>query len=151
MKIATKIRQLTVPPFEHLFPNKDACRKYLFSGRRPSGVHCFRCSSGKVYELEREPWHWHSAISGPIRDTASLSSSALRYAQKYAVRMGGGGHRMGLYDAILIKENHITAAGGILQAVTQARKQGKLDSGRGREPRSTEGSPGCWRHHDPAR
>jgi nicotinate-nucleotide pyrophosphorylase (carboxylating) len=47
----------------------------------------------------------------------------LRLAQKYAVRVGGGSnHRMGLYDAMLIKENHITAAGGIRQAVTQARK-----------------------------
>lgn len=47
----------------------------------------------------------------------------LRLAQKYAVRVGGGSnHRMGLYDAMLIKENHIAAAGGIRQAVTQARK-----------------------------
>jgi nicotinate-nucleotide pyrophosphorylase (carboxylating) len=38
----------------------------------------------------------------------------LRLAQKYAVRMGGGvNHRIGLYDAILIKENHIAAAGGV--------------------------------------
>lgn len=38
----------------------------------------------------------------------------LRLAQKYAVRMGGGtNHRLGLYDAVLIKENHIAAAGGI--------------------------------------
>jgi len=47
----------------------------------------------------------------------------LRLAQKYAVRVGGGSnHRMGLYDAMLIKENHIAAAGGIRQAITQARK-----------------------------
>lgn len=47
----------------------------------------------------------------------------LRLAQKYAVRVGGGSnHRLGLYDAMLIKENHIAAAGGIRQAVTQARK-----------------------------
>jgi nicotinate-nucleotide pyrophosphorylase (carboxylating) len=47
----------------------------------------------------------------------------LRLAQKYAVRIGGGSnHRIGLYDAMLIKENHIAAAGGIQQAVTQARK-----------------------------
>ena len=47
----------------------------------------------------------------------------LRMAQKYAVRVGGGSnHRMGLYDAMLIKENHIAAAGGIRQAVTRARK-----------------------------
>ena len=45
----------------------------------------------------------------------------LRLAQKYAVRMGGGtNHRMGLYDAVLIKENHIAAAGGIAQALSRA-------------------------------
>lgn len=45
----------------------------------------------------------------------------LRLAQKYAVRMGGGAnHRMGLYDAILIKENHIAAAGGIAAAMREA-------------------------------
>ena len=47
----------------------------------------------------------------------------LRLAQKYAVRCGGGhNQRMGLYDAILIKENHIIAAGGIARAVNAARK-----------------------------
>ena len=46
----------------------------------------------------------------------------LRAAQKYAVRCGGGhNQRMGLYDAILIKENHITAAGSLAAAVTAAR------------------------------
>ena len=46
----------------------------------------------------------------------------LRLAQKYAVRCGGGhNQRMGLYDAILIKENHIIAAGGIAQAIGAAR------------------------------
>lgn len=48
----------------------------------------------------------------------------LRSAQKYAVRVGGGGnHRMGLYDAFLIKENHIRACGGIKPAVDSARRQ----------------------------
>jgi nicotinate-nucleotide pyrophosphorylase (carboxylating) len=47
----------------------------------------------------------------------------LRLAQKYAVRCGGGSnHRLGLYDGILIKENHIIAAGGIPQALDQARQ-----------------------------
>ena len=47
----------------------------------------------------------------------------LRMAQKYAVRCGGGcNHRMGLYDAILIKENHIIAAGSIEAAVRSARQ-----------------------------
>lgn len=46
----------------------------------------------------------------------------LRLAQKYAVRCGGGSnHRIGLYDAILIKENHIAAAGGLAAAVRAAR------------------------------
>ncbi|MFQ5633801.1 MAG: carboxylating nicotinate-nucleotide diphosphorylase [Gammaproteobacteria bacterium] len=45
----------------------------------------------------------------------------LRLAQKYAVRVGGASnHRIGLYDAILIKENHIAAAGGIQAAVDSA-------------------------------
>ena len=48
----------------------------------------------------------------------------LRIAQKYAVRIGGGqNHRMGLYDAILLKENHIAAAGGIAAAVCEARRR----------------------------
>jgi nicotinate-nucleotide pyrophosphorylase (carboxylating) len=47
----------------------------------------------------------------------------LRQAQKYAVSCGGcHNHRMGLYDAYLIKENHIAACGGIAAAVTTARK-----------------------------
>ncbi|HYW03925.1 MAG TPA: carboxylating nicotinate-nucleotide diphosphorylase [Gammaproteobacteria bacterium] len=47
----------------------------------------------------------------------------LRAAQKYAVRCGGGhNHRMGLFDAILIKENHILAAGSIGAAVREARR-----------------------------
>jgi len=46
----------------------------------------------------------------------------LRRAQKYAVRCGGGtNHRIGLFDAMMLKENHIIAAGGILAAVRAAR------------------------------
>ncbi len=45
----------------------------------------------------------------------------LRLAQKYAVRTGGGtNHRIGLYDAVLIKENHIAAAGGVTQVLQAA-------------------------------
>jgi len=48
----------------------------------------------------------------------------LRLAQKYAVRCGGGcNHRIGLFDMIMLKENHIIAAGSISQAVAQAKKQ----------------------------
>ncbi|RRA94428.1 carboxylating nicotinate-nucleotide diphosphorylase [Aeromonas veronii] len=46
----------------------------------------------------------------------------LRTAQKYAVTCGGGkNHRIGLYDAYLIKENHILACGGIAEAISEAR------------------------------
>lgn len=47
----------------------------------------------------------------------------LRSAQKYAVLCGGGvNHRIGLFDAFLIKENHIAACGGIVQAIARAKK-----------------------------
>ena len=46
----------------------------------------------------------------------------LRTAQKYAVTIGGGkNHRMGLFDAYLIKENHIVSCGGIAAAIQKAR------------------------------
>ncbi|HEY3517632.1 MAG TPA: carboxylating nicotinate-nucleotide diphosphorylase [Gammaproteobacteria bacterium] len=48
----------------------------------------------------------------------------LRLAQKYAVRCGGGdNHRIGLFDAILIKENHVAAVGSVTAAVAAARRQ----------------------------
>jgi nicotinate-nucleotide pyrophosphorylase (carboxylating) len=50
------------------------------------------------------------------------TAPGLRMLDKYAVRAGGGSnHRFGLYDGVLIKENHITAAGGITLAVARAR------------------------------
>ena len=56
-----------------------------------------------------------------ITDTRK-TTPGLRIFQKYAVRVGGGSnHRFGLYDAVLIKDNHIEAAGGIEEAVSRAR------------------------------
>jgi nicotinate-nucleotide pyrophosphorylase (carboxylating) len=50
------------------------------------------------------------------------TTAGWRAIQKYAVRVGGGGnHRFGLYDGVLIKDNHIIAAGGVTQAVERAR------------------------------
>ncbi len=52
------------------------------------------------------------------------TTPGLRMLEKYAVRIGGGGnHRMALYDGVLIKENHIAAAGGIPPAVARARRK----------------------------
>lgn len=71
--------------------------------------------------------HTHAYVEA-VRDTGAKildtrkTLPGLRRAQKYAVTCGGGkNHRMGLFDAYLIKENHILAAGSIGQAVTQAR------------------------------
>ena len=65
-----------------------------------------------------------AAVSGTgtrVLDTRK-TVPGLRLAQKYAVRCGGGhNHRIGLYDAILVKENHIIAAGGIAPAAAAAR------------------------------
>ena len=61
----------------------------------------------------------------PVRivDTRK-TTPGLRILEKYAVRMGGGhNHRFGLYDALLIKDNHIAVAGGIKSAVNSVRKQ----------------------------
>ena len=61
----------------------------------------------------------------PVRivDTRK-TTPGLRILEKYAVRMGGGyNHRFGLYDAVLIKDNHIAVAGGIQLAVNSVRKQ----------------------------
>ena len=56
-----------------------------------------------------------------IADTRK-TTPGLRMLEKYAVRAGGGfNHRLGLYDAVLIKDNHIKAAGGITSAVLAAR------------------------------
>jgi nicotinate-nucleotide pyrophosphorylase (carboxylating) len=83
---------------------------------------------------ERTALNFLQTLSGTAtatrRHAAALGDSAtrildtrktlpgLRTAQKYAVRCGGGlNHRMGLYDAVLIKENHIAAAGSIAAAV----------------------------------
>ncbi|MFM9872751.1 MAG: carboxylating nicotinate-nucleotide diphosphorylase [Fimbriimonadaceae bacterium] len=50
------------------------------------------------------------------------TTPGLRYLQKYAVRCGGGtNHRMGLYDGIMLKDNHIKAAGSITEAVRKAK------------------------------
>lgn len=66
-----------------------------------------------------------NAVAGydvKIVDTRK-TAAGWRAAQKYAVRVGGGyNHRFGLFDGVLIKDNHIVAAGGIANAVRKARE-----------------------------
>jgi nicotinate-nucleotide pyrophosphorylase (carboxylating) len=69
--------------------------------------------------------HYADAVKGTacrILDTRK-TLPGLRLAQKYAVRCGGAdNHRLGLYDMVLIKENHIVAAGSIEAAIASARR-----------------------------
>ena len=63
---------------------------------------------------------WVEALAGTaarVRDTRK-TTPGLRHIEKYAVRCGGGvNHRQGLYDAVLIKDNHVVAAGGVVAAL----------------------------------
>ena len=62
--------------------------------------------------------------TGAVIVDTRKTTPGLRVLEKYSVRVGGGGnHRMALYDAVLIKENHIAAAGGITSAVHRARQR----------------------------
>lgn len=68
------------------------------------------------------------AAKGKVRilDTRK-TTPCMRYLEKYAVRIGGGhNHRMGLYDGILIKDNHIKAAGGIKKAISILKNKGPI-------------------------
>src|ERR1700738_3567751 len=61
-----------------------------------------------------------------IRDTRK-TAPGLRVLEKYAVKAGGGtNHRFGLYDAILLKENHIALAGGVKEALDKAHAYASL-------------------------
>lgn len=50
--------QMTVPEWEALFPDDDACKAYLARRRWPNGVRCPRCGSDRVYALNTRPFHW---------------------------------------------------------------------------------------------
>jgi nicotinate-nucleotide pyrophosphorylase (carboxylating) len=74
--------------------------------------------------IATETARWVAAVEGThakIRDTRK-TLPGLRALQKYAVRVGGGAnHRMGLGDAALIKDNHVAAAGGVVEALRAVR------------------------------
>lgn len=92
----------------------------LLTGER-TALNFLQSLSGTATETSR----YVAALSGTqcrVLDTRK-TIPGLRLAQKYAVRCGGGtNHRIGLFDAILVKENHIAAAGSIAAAVTEARR-----------------------------
>lgn len=72
----------------------------------------------QTYDLVDRIRHFPVSIVDTRKTTPGL-----RYLEKYAVKMGGGrNHRFGLYDGVLIKDNHIRAAGGITEAIEGIRR-----------------------------
>ncbi|MDE2366571.1 MAG: carboxylating nicotinate-nucleotide diphosphorylase [Betaproteobacteria bacterium] len=94
--------------------------RVLLTGER-TALNFLQMLSGVATQTRR----YVDAVAGTgavIVDTRK-TLPGLRLAQKYAVKCGGGSnHRLGLYDGILIKENHILAAGGIEAALRAAKK-----------------------------
>jgi nicotinate-nucleotide pyrophosphorylase (carboxylating) len=104
----------------------------------PAGTQLARVegSARSLLTAERTALNFLGRLSGIATSTASIveliagtrarivctrkTTPGLRALEKYAVRMGGGSnHRFGLYDAVLIKDNHIAVAGGVTEAVSR--------------------------------
>jgi len=107
----------------HVVPDQPLCTLHgparaILTGER-TALNFLQTLSGTASTVRR----YVDAVAGTgakIVDTRK-TLPGLRNAQKYAVVFGGGvNHRIGLYDGILIKENHIAAAGGIRQAIANA-------------------------------
>ncbi|MCG7866991.1 MAG: nicotinate-nucleotide diphosphorylase (carboxylating) [gamma proteobacterium symbiont of Stewartia floridana] len=110
---------------EMVSENQPLCRltgnaRALLSGER-CALNYLQSLSGTA-TLTRRYVEAVSGIDVRILDTRK-TVPGLRLQQKYAVRCGGGhNHRVGLYDAVLIKENHIRAAGSIEAALVRSRE-----------------------------
>jgi nicotinate-nucleotide pyrophosphorylase (carboxylating) len=109
---------------DHVVPDAEICvisgpARSILTGER-TALNFLQLLSATATVTAR----YADAVSGTkakILDTRK-TIPGLRQAQKYAVRCGGGNnHRIGLYDAVLIKENHIISAGGIAAAIAAAR------------------------------
>jgi nicotinate-nucleotide pyrophosphorylase (carboxylating) len=109
----------------HIHPNQMLCE---ISGNARTLLTAERCALNFLQTLSGVATvtrRYVDAIAGTpaaVLDTRK-TLPGLRLAQKYAVTVGGGrNQRIGLYDGILIKENHIVAAGGIRHALAAAKK-----------------------------
>ena len=107
-------------------PNQELCRlsgptRALLTGER-AALNFLQTLSGTA-TVVRQYVRLLDSTATKLLDTRK-TLPGLREAQKYAVRCGGGqNHRMGLYDGILLKENHIMAAGSLGGAVRNAKTQ----------------------------
>ena len=129
----------------------DACHRALDPGvriewhagegdrvRAGTVVATLRGRARALVTAERTALNFMQTLSGTATTTAAYVAAVqgtgtrildtrktlpgLRLAQKYAVRVGGGcNHRMGLHDAVMLKENHVRAAGSIAAAIASAR------------------------------
>jgi nicotinate-nucleotide pyrophosphorylase (carboxylating) len=108
-----------------LVPNQLLCElsgpaRAILTGER-TAMNFIQTLSG-VATLTKQYTDRIAATNTKLLDTRK-TIPGLRTAQKYAVTCGGGkNHRIGLFDAFLIKENHIMACGGIAQAISKARE-----------------------------
>ncbi|MEO5624423.1 MAG: carboxylating nicotinate-nucleotide diphosphorylase [Dokdonella sp.] len=132
------------PWFDECFLQLDPATRiewYAADGERVAAGALLCHIEGRARSLvtaERSALNFLQALSGTATVTSTYVEAArgtrttildtrktlpgLRLAQKYAVRVGGGSnHRIGLYDAILIKENHVVSAGSIAAAIQRAR------------------------------
>jgi nicotinate-nucleotide pyrophosphorylase (carboxylating) len=133
-QIAPETRiQWQVAEGERIHPNQTLCK---ISGNARAMLTAERCALNFLQTLSATATltrHYVDAIAGTkahILDTRK-TLPGMRLAQKYAVTVGGGmNQRLGLYDGILIKENHIAAAGNIEAALEAAHDIGADESGR---------------------
>jgi nicotinate-nucleotide pyrophosphorylase (carboxylating) len=97
----------------------EASARALLTAERPT-LNILQHLSG-IATLTRQYVDMIDGTSATLLDTRK-TTPGLRMLEKYAVTMGGGkNHRIGLFDAVLIKDNHIALAGGVTQAVQAAR------------------------------
>ena len=107
-------------------PNKEVCTvsgpaPTILTGER-TALNFLQTLSGTATSAKKL-LHRLKGSSTTLLDTRK-TIPGFRYAQKYAVKCAGGSnHRMGLYDAYLIKENHIASCGSISEAVSRAKDQ----------------------------
>jgi nicotinate-nucleotide pyrophosphorylase (carboxylating) len=95
----------------------------LLSGERTALNYLQRMSGIATYTHEMVQALQQAGAKATLVDTRK-TTPGMRYFEKMAVRIGGGtNHRFGLSDAVMLKDNHIAAAGGIRQAVAAAKRR----------------------------
>ena len=133
-----------LPIAERVFKQVDPSLQFRASvtdGQSVKGVTSIATVAGRVGAIltaERVALNFLQRLSGTATLTSQFVAAVAEYnvkildtrkttagwraIQKYAVRLGGGhNHRFGLYDGVLIKDNHILASGGVCQAIQRAR------------------------------